>query len=119
MVVNLPDTDDATDDDTQLNISGGNLVIDSRNGEHADDTIAVGSITRLTVNGRAGDDTLTLDSSLSSFTGAIVVDGGAGGDKFSVGSTETANNGTLNADPVHADASSAARTPPPSRTACT
>jgi fibronectin-binding autotransporter adhesin len=76
LVINLPDTDDATDDITELSIVAGNLIVDSVNGEHEDDLISLTGVTNITVNGRQGDDVITLLASMSAFTGAITIDGG-------------------------------------------
>ena len=57
------------DDATVLRISAGNLILGSLNGEHGADTIALTGITSITINGRAGDDTITLDASMSTFSG--------------------------------------------------
>ncbi|WP_425614298.1 dockerin type I domain-containing protein [Anatilimnocola sp. NA78] len=84
LVINLPDTDDATDDDTKLSISAGNLIVDSLNGEHEDDSISLTGITSITVNGRKGDDKVTLDKTLKTFTGTITVNGDEGDDVTTV-----------------------------------
>ena len=93
LVVNLTDTNDAIDDATELRISAGNLIVDSLNGEHEDDTIALTGITSITINGRAGDDTITLDATLSTFSGTLVVNGGTEADAVVVeaGVTLTGN----------------------------
>jgi hypothetical protein len=84
LVINLPDTDDATDDVTEFSISGSNLIVDSVNGEHEDDTIALAGITSITINGRQGDDVITLLASMSGFAGAITIDGGLQPDDINI-----------------------------------
>lgn len=85
LVVNLPDLDDAQDDDTELRVTAGNLVAHSRNGEHEDASASLNGINAITVNGRAGDDLLTLDASLATFSGTLIVNGGAGADRVRLG----------------------------------
>ena len=69
------------------------MIVDSLNGEHEDDTIAITGITSITINGRAGDDTITLDATLSTFSGTLVVNGGTEADAVVVeaGVTLTGN----------------------------
>jgi autotransporter-associated beta strand protein len=84
LTVNLPNTNDSTDDNTELRISGSDLIVDSLNGEHEDDTVSLNGITSLVINGRDGDDTIALHSSMSAFAGAITIDGGAQTDDINV-----------------------------------
>jgi fibronectin-binding autotransporter adhesin len=106
LVINLPDTEDATDDVTQLSIAAGTLLVDSVNGEHEDTSISLAGVTSITVNGRAGDDTITLLSSMSAFTGAITIDGGDGVDDINLNSalSLTTNALTVTGDTIDVSA---------------
>ncbi|QDU26773.1 Hemolysin, chromosomal [Anatilimnocola aggregata] len=75
VVVNLSDINNAgADDDTLVQIVAGNLEFSGPT--HEFDSIALASVTSLTINGRAGDDTITLNSSMSGYTGTLTIDGG-------------------------------------------
>lgn len=81
LVINLPD-DAVTGDDTELSVAAGNLVVTSLNGTHELDAIALAGFTTVTINARAGDDKVTLDSTMSTFNKVLTLNGGAGADKF-------------------------------------
>ncbi|MCL4207844.1 MAG: autotransporter-associated beta strand repeat-containing protein, partial [Pirellulaceae bacterium] len=80
VVINLP----ATDNNTTLSVSGGNLLIASSPVSHESDSIGLAGLTSITVYAGDGNDTITLDSSLAGFAGAITIDGGDGSDTINL-----------------------------------
>ncbi len=81
LIINLPDNA-ATGDDTELSFDGANLAVTSLNATHESDLIAVAGLASVTVNARAGDDTIRLDATMATFNKALVLNGDAGADKF-------------------------------------
>lgn len=101
LVINLPDVA-GTPDDTELSLTGGGttLTVTSLVAAHELDNIALAAFTTVTVNARAGDDTIRLATSMETFNKALTLNGGAGADNFifavsvAAPGTITVNGGT-------------------------
>ncbi|WP_202921738.1 autotransporter-associated beta strand repeat-containing protein [Anatilimnocola aggregata] len=76
LVFNLPDTDELVDDISTLGISGSDFVLTSTNGEHELTTVSTAGVISLAINGRQGDDSITVLASFSTYTGSLAIDGG-------------------------------------------
>ena len=87
LVLNMPNLS-SPGEISYFDIASGNLTVTSHPSiipsRHPADTLSLAGVTSLTINGRLGDDNLTLNPSMSAYSGAITIDGGAGSDQFNL-----------------------------------